>query len=101
MLIPLILTILIEFFILILMIKDRSLSILFFSAVLINLFTLPLATLVYEYYLPDLLLVECGVTLTEWFLFAWLLHLPYKKALLISVIANGSSALFGVLLTII
>ena len=98
MLIPLILTILIESLVLILMIKDRSVSTLFFYTILINLFTLPPATIVYNYFLPDLIVVECGVTITEWFLIAWLFHLPYKKAFFISVIANGSSALFGVLL---
>ena len=101
MLIPLILTILIESLVLILMIKDRSVSTLFFNAILINLFTLPPATIIYNYYLPDLFIVECGVTITEWFLIVWLLQLSYKKALLVSVIANGSSALFGVLLMLI
>jgi hypothetical protein len=101
MLIPLILTILIESLTLILMIKDQTPSTIFFYTILINLFTLPPANIVYYYYLPDLFVVECSVTITEWFLITWLFRLPYKKAMLISIIANGSSALFGVLLMLL
>jgi len=63
---------------------------------LINLFTWPLANLVYDFW-SRLFFIEIGVFVIEGFLIMLLLELNYKKAFLISLVANILSAFAGIL----
>lgn len=94
------LTITIEFFILWLFIKNQTQKIILYSA-LINLFTLPLATYSYYNLINNIYIIELGVIFVESFLIMILLQIKYKKALLISTIANTVTALIGFLISIL
>jgi hypothetical protein len=96
----LILTILVEFPVIVFLTGKKPLTV-FTYAVLINALTLPIATFVYEQYLPDIILIEGGVICAECLLITWLFELPCKKSLWISFLANGCSALLGILLPFI
>ena len=93
----LVLTILAEFAVMVFLAGKKPLTV-FTYAVLINALTLPIATFVYEQYLPDLILIEGIVICAECPLIAWLFELPYPRSLAISFCANGCSALLGILL---
>jgi hypothetical protein len=96
----LILTILVEFPVILFLAGKKPLTV-FTYTVLINALTLPIATFVYEQYLPDLILIEGIVICAECLLIAWLFELPCPRSLGISFLANGLSALLGVLLPFI
>ena len=95
--IPWILTILIEFIILWIFIRKDPEKLLFYSLI-INSITLPLATFIYIYFFHNFLLMEITVFLVETFLLKIILELKYEKAVLISLIANFISALVGILI---
>ena len=95
--IPWILTILIEFIIIWIFIRENPEKLLFYSLI-INSITLPLATFIYIYLFHNFLLIEIAVFLVETFLLKIILELKYEKAVLISLIANFISALVGILI---
>jgi len=66
-----------------------------FYVLLINAFTWPLANLIYGFW-QDFILIELGVFIAEGFLIALLFELDYKKAFLLSFVANFISALAGI-----
>jgi hypothetical protein len=67
------------------------------SVLLINLFTWPLANLTYGFW-NHLIAIEFGVFLLEGILIMMLFNLHWKKAFLISLIANFISAFSGLFL---
>jgi hypothetical protein len=93
-LIALLITIPVEFAVLLLWLR-RDIPLIFLNTVLINTFTLPLATLVYQQWLPNLPLVETGVILVEMVLIRLLFPVTLARALAISATANTISALIG------
>jgi len=46
---------------------------------------------------PDLFIVEAGVVLVEMLLILALMQIPLSRAFLLSVVANGTTAVVGVL----
>ena len=80
------LTIVIEFIVYSLFIR-KNYSLLLFYSILINSFTNPLANLIYGFGI-NIFLIEFFVFLVEVFLIKYLLKISYKKAILISLIAN-------------
>ncbi|MDD1657956.1 MAG: hypothetical protein LUQ41_05775 [Methanomicrobiales archaeon] len=70
---------------------------LFLYSILINCVTLPPATWIYRYMVPDLFIVEAGVVLVEMLLILALMQIPLSRAFLLSVVANGTTAVVGVL----
>lgn len=95
-LLPLVITILVEFAVISLWLrKDIPLNLL--NSALINTLTLPLATFVYQEWLPNLLLVEIGVILVEAVLIRLLFPVSLPRALAISVTANGVTAMIGLI----
>ena len=99
-LISFILTVILEFFVLWAFFrKNLSVRTIFYFCFLINLFTWPLANLIYGFY-NNLYVIEAGVFLVESILVMLLFRINYLKALLISFVANLISALVGFLLAI-
>ncbi|PKL69006.1 MAG: hypothetical protein CVV28_02495 [Methanobacteriales archaeon HGW-Methanobacteriales-1] len=98
--IPWILTILIEFIIIWIFIRKNPEKLLFYSLI-INSITLPLATFIYIYFFHNFLSMEIAIILVETFLLKIILELKYEKAVLISLIANFISALVGILIYIL
>lgn len=92
-------TIIVEFLILWFFIKNDYKK-LFFYSLLINSFTLPLATYFYQNIFHDLYIIEISVILVESILIMLLLEIKYKKAFLFSLIANSFTALIGFLISI-
>lgn len=90
----LIVTIIVEFLILYLFIKNSPFK-LFIYSVLINSLTLPLATYAYLNLLSNIFIVELSVIFVEGLLLMVLLEMDYKKAFLISLIANSVTAITG------
>jgi hypothetical protein len=66
-------------------------------SILINSFTLPPATWIYQNLVPDLLMVEVGVIVVETVLIGLLLQIPPGRAFLLSILANGTTAVFGLI----
>ena len=93
----LIVTIIIEFFILWLFIRKNPLRI-FFYAALINLSTLPIANYLYQNISNNFLLIELAVFLIEWILIMVLFEIKYYRALLLSFVANLITAVISLLL---
>ena len=93
-LLPLVITILVEFAVIALWLR-RDISLILLNTVLINTLTLPLATLVYQQWLPNLLVVEIAVAGVEALLISILLRVPLPRALALSVTANGITAIIG------
>lgn len=96
-LIPLLLTIAIESVILITLTSLPWTGVLPYS-VLINAVTLPPATFLYHEVLPNLLIVEFLVVISETFLIALLFRFPVRKSVVLSIAANGTTAVAGLLL---
>lgn len=96
-LIPLILTIIIESLVLGFLVSTRRAEVLFYS-VLINTTTLPPATFLYHAFLHNLFLVEVLVIIAETVLIALLFSLPVRRSFTLSVIANTVSATIGILI---
>lgn len=92
----LLITIIVEFLILYLIFKDSPLM-LFGYSVLINSFTLPIATYIYLNVLNNLFMVEISVILVESVLIMLLLEIKYKKAIFISIIVNSVTAVIGLI----
>ena len=89
------LTLIIELIVFILVFRKNYLRLIIY-VLLINLFTWPIANLVYAFW-PNLIIIELAVVLIESFLIKILLETSYKKALIISFIANFISFLAGML----
>ena len=94
--IPLLLTIIIEFVIFWLIIKNKPTK-LFFYSIIINLFTQPFGTYLYQNTLISFYLVELLIIIIESVLISLLFEIKYKKAILISVLANITTALISFL----
>lgn len=90
----LIITIVVEFFVIWIFVK-RDTSKLFLYAVLINSFTLPLATFFYQNLINNFYLIETLVVSAESILIMLLLKTKYPKALLISFVANFITAMIS------
>jgi len=90
-------TVTLEFLVIWIFLRDQPAKILIYT-ILINCFTLPLATYAYYYVVLNLLLVEFLVILTESFLIMLLFNIKYPRALLISLVVNVFTALVGVYL---
>ena len=69
----------------------------FLSTLLINCLTLPAATYLYRSVYPHLFLIECAVIVVEVPLIHYLFH-SWRRAALLSLVANGCTALIGILL---
>jgi hypothetical protein len=89
-----VLTVCVEFIVLYFFVKNMSYYNLFFYSLLINLFTWPLANLYYGFGL-NFFAVELGVVLAESLLFRYFFEMKYKRALLVSFLVNGVTALMG------
>ncbi len=89
-------TVVVEFLILWLFTRDRLEKLLLYS-LLINSFTLPLATYSYYNILNNIYIIEIAVIIVESVLIMLLLQMKYKVALLISLIANFITAIIGFL----
>ncbi|MCZ3372044.1 MULTISPECIES: hypothetical protein [Methanobacterium] len=87
-------TVMVEFFILWLFTRDRP-SKLFLYSLLINSFTLPLATYSYYNILNNIYIIEIAVIFIESILIILLLEIKYKTAFLISLTANFVTAVIG------
>jgi hypothetical protein len=96
-LIPLLLTIIIESVVILVLLRVHWKDVLFYS-ILINAVTLPPATYLYHEFLHNLLAVEILVIAVETVLIANLFVLPPQRSLILSVSANAVTALTGILL---
>ena len=92
----LIITILIEFGVIWIFIR-KDISKLFLYTILINSFTLPLATFSYQKIINNFFFIETAVIFAESILIMLLLKTKYSKALLISFIANFITAMISLL----
>jgi len=92
----LIITIVIEFSVIWIFVKKDT-SKLFLYTVLINSFTLPLATFSYQNLINNFYLVEALVIFAESILIMLLLKTKYPRALLISFVANFITAMISLL----
>ena len=90
-------TIIVEFVIIWFFIRKAPLKLLLYS-LLINSFTLPIATYSYLNIINNIYFIELSVILAESLLIILLLKINYKKAFLISLVANFITALIGFLL---
>jgi hypothetical protein len=91
------LTIFVEFLVIWLFIRKQTAEILLYT-ILINCFTLPLATYGYNYAVTNIVLIEILVILTESLFIMVLLKIKYPKALVISAAANVASVVVGILI---
>ena len=87
-------TVTVEFFILWLFTRDRPAK-LFLYSLLINSFTLPLATYSYYNILNNIYIIEIAVIFIESILIMLLLEMKYRTAFLISLTANFVTAVIG------
>lgn len=100
-LLALIATIILEYFVVIAFLRKDYTKLLGY-AVLINCFTLPLATLLAGRLPPSSLLlgwlgIEIGIVLVESVLWLLLLNQKYGKMLLMSLVANALTAIIGLM----
>lgn len=77
-------------------IKEKKSKIILYCF-LINLFTWPLANIIYRIY-GLFLAIESGVFLAEWALIFLMFKIDWKKAGLVSFIANLITAILGLLM---
>jgi len=96
-LLPLFLTVAVEFPILVLGTRAEPARA-FLGTLLINCLTLPAAMFLYRSVFPHLFLIECAVIVVEVPLIHTLFRCPWRKAALLSLVANGCTALIGILL---
>ncbi len=89
-LINFLLTFIIELIIYFIFIRDKKLNIVLYC-LLINLFTWPLANLIYGFW-ANFWLIELCVFLIEFILIKILFNISWKRAITISLIANLISA---------
>lgn len=95
----LLLTIIIEFFIYLIFIRKNILNLLLYS-VLINSLTNPLANFMYQlkpWLFSQIFIIELGVFVMEIFFIKFLFEISWKKAILISLVANLASFIFGII----
>lgn len=95
--IALLLTIGLEWLVYLLVIRQQPGKLLFYS-VLVNAATEPLALFVFQNLVPNFWLVEAAVAVTESVLLALVFRLSYRRALLLSFVANAFSASVGVII---
>lgn len=95
-LLSLFLTFFIEFIIIYLFIRKDPLKLLYYSLI-INSFTLPIATNLYLNYSNNFWLIEIAVVLLESLLLKWLLEIRFQRSLQISLIANLITAMISFL----
>ena len=93
----LLVTIFLEFLVIWILLQEKPARTLLYT-ILINSFTLPLATYSYYYIIPNLIVIELGVILLESLLIMLLFKIKYSKALIISAVANLVTAVVGVLI---
>jgi hypothetical protein len=96
---PWIITIIIEFLIIWGIIQKKP-GKLFIYSLLINSITLPLATYSFNYFYSDLLVTEIVVVIVESVLLKILLETDYKIAFMISLAANTVTAVIGILVSL-
>jgi hypothetical protein len=95
---PIIATIFVEFIVYIIFIRDDIKNLALY-AILINLFTVPLANILSgNYGTTSFFIVEIVVFLVETVLILLLFKIKWWKALIVSFIANFVSMFFGILL---
>lgn len=94
--IALILTIFIEFVIIWLFQRKKLMKLLLYSF-LVNSITLPLASYTFFYIYPNLIVVEVLVVVIEGVFLRYLLNIKYKMAILLSLVANLSTFMVGVI----
>jgi len=92
----LIITVFVEFFFAYLFMKKEPAK-LFLCIFLINSFTLPIATKIFQYKMLDFFTIEFFVFFIESLLLMPLLGIKYKKALLISLAANSATSAISLL----
>lgn len=92
----LIITIVTEFSVIWIFVK-KDISKLFLYTVLINAFTLPIATFSYQNLINNFYSIEALVIFAESILIMLLLKTKYSKALLISFVANFITAMISLL----
>lgn len=97
---PWLVTVIVEFLVLWIFVKNKPLTLLFYS-VIINSLTLPIATYSYLYFLNNFFVIEFVVIMVESVLLMYLLEIKYSKALLISIIANGITSFIGYILSVV
>lgn len=90
------LTFIIELIVYFILVKEKKSKIVLYC-LLINAFTWPLAQITYSFY-GFFWLVEAGVFLIEGILISLLFKINWKKAFIISLIANFLTSIFGFLL---
>ena len=95
-LLPLLITIVVEFAVIALWVR-KDIPFLFLTSILINTLTLPLATVAYQQWLPNLLVIEIAVAVVEALLISLLLRVSLPRAVAISITANGITAMIGLL----
>ena len=93
--ITLIATILIESFIFWILIKKEPVKLLVYS-IIINSLTVPLANYGYQAILNNFIVIEIIVVLAESILIMLLLKIGYRRALIISFVANLITALISI-----
>ena len=94
---PWVLTFGVEFFILLALIRKEPLR-LFLISLLINSFTLPVASNVYQNFFSNLAIIEIAVFISESLLLMWLLKIKYPKALIVAFVANLATTIIGLFL---
>lgn len=89
-LLNLLITFIIELIVYFIFIRDKKLKIIYYCF-LINLFTWPLANILYGFF-QHFYLIEILVVLIEWILIFLLFKINWRKGLLISFLANVITA---------
>lgn len=89
-------TIILEFIVYFIAVRKNVLSLLGYC-VLINLVTWPLANLLYSI-VGLFFIIEIGVLVAESVLIKYLLNISWKKAIIISFIANLITAIIGLII---
>jgi len=80
-------------------VRRSEFSRLFLYSILINCCTLGPATWIYLHWLPNLVIIEAGVVLVETLLILTLMQIRLSRAFILSLIANGTTAGVGVLIS--
>lgn len=95
--VALLLTIGLEFLVYLVVIRKEPGKLLLYS-ILISSSTEPLALFTYQNLVSNFWIIEAVVVGVESFLIYKLFPLPYRRSLFLSLLANGFSALVGVLI---
>lgn len=93
----LITTIVIEYIIILIFLREKPYQLLLYT-ILINAFTQPLATMGYYYLIGSIVLIEILVFCVEIPLIMILIEIEFNRALKISFIANGITALTSIIM---